>query len=111
MKKIPMILLALIFLAPVVNAKDIGFGTLKGVKVYDFKTDNSLRIYFNDSATHLNKDCNGIARFTFSRHSPEFIDKVLSVAMAAQISGKKVRIHSEDGSCEGAFIALQQTYF
>lgn len=59
MKIIPIILLALSFLAPVVNAKDIGFGTLKGVKVYDFKTDKSLRIYFNDSATHLNKDCNG----------------------------------------------------
>ncbi|BDU40353.1 hypothetical protein [Vibrio nigripulchritudo] len=111
MKKTPIILLALSFLAPVVNAKDIGFGTLKWVKVYDFKTDKSLRIYFSDSATHLNQDCKGVACFTFSRHSSEFIDKVLSVAMAAQISGKKVRIHSEEGSCEGAFIALQETRF
>jgi len=92
-------------------ADDIAFGTLKAVKIYDFSTDKSIRFIFNDDSTHTNDDCSLVAKITYSKHDKEFIDRMLSVALAAQMSGKKVRITSEDGTCEADFIALQETRF
>ncbi len=103
-------LTCLMCLQPVV-ARDIGFGKLSGVKVYGFSNDKSVALYFEPTATHLNPDCDRKATFSYSEHSVEEINRFLSIAMAAYLSGKKVRVHSQSANCEGHFIALQDSYF
>ncbi|QDO85866.1 hypothetical protein FM037_24665 [Shewanella psychropiezotolerans] len=103
--------IALLGFSSLVEAGDIAFGTLKGVKVYGFANDQSIRLVFNSDATHLKSDCNFVAKFTFSQHDEAFIDRVLSVALAAYMSGQKVRVHAVSDTCEGEFIAMQDSYF
>jgi hypothetical protein len=92
-------------------ATDIGLGTLKAVKVYDLGSDKSIRIYFNDDVIHENSVCSKNAKVTYSSHDKEFVDRFLSVAMAAYMAGKKVRVTSNTDDCEASFIALQETRF
>lgn len=107
--------LALVILALISDialaATDIGLGTLKGVKVYDLGSDKSIRVYFNDDVILENVSCNKTAILTNSAHDKEFTDRFLSVALAAYMSGKKVRIVSYTNDCEASFIGFQETYF
>ncbi|GLX84519.1 hypothetical protein tloyanaT_07710 [Thalassotalea loyana] len=92
-------------------ATDIGLGTLIAVKVYDLGTDKSIRVYFGNDVTFENQSCLRVAKVTYNAHDKEFVDRFLSVAMAAYMSGKKVRITSNTNDCEASLIALQETRF
>jgi phage FluMu gp28-like protein len=93
------------------NASDIGLGTVKGIKIYDMSADKLTKIHLSDDATHKAlSGCNGVGVISHTR-DPEIRKEILSVAMAAYMSGKKVRIYSSSGTCEVDFIALQETYF
>ncbi|MFT4747187.1 MAG: hypothetical protein ACI8XG_001265 [Congregibacter sp.] len=89
-------------------ATDIGLGTIKAVKVYDLGLDKSIKVIFNDDVTYENTACNKTASFTYSQHNKEFVDRALSLALSAYMSGKKVRITSEGTTCEGSLISLQE---
>lgn len=75
-------------------ATDIGLGTLKGVKVYNFGTNKAVRVYFNDDVIHENTACQKTATVAITAANQEFVDRFLSVATAAYVSGKAVRITS-----------------
>ncbi len=92
---------------------DIGLGTLKGVKVYDFPDDKVTRIYFNSDATHQDEtSCQGVGIITRSLHDEATTQKMLSIALSGYMSGKKVRAYSlASGSCEIQLISVQDTYF
>jgi len=94
-------------------AADIGFGTIKGVKVYDFSNSKVTKIYLNDDATRKSEvSCNGIADITHSAHDEATSQKMLSIALSAYMAGEKVRIYSEvAGSCEVSLISVQESYF
>ena len=111
-QSVKFIISVLLSLAPtfVLAVSDIGFGTLKGIKIYE--TNNVTKIYFSDNATQ--KDlalCNGVAELTHSKHAPELLDRIFSIALSAYVSGKKVRITSFTDTCEADFIAIQESYF
>ena len=104
-----------------VNANSVGFGKVVGIKIYDFKNENPIRIYLNVDSTASswnNSNCliDGriVANISLPNHDEVAISRILSVALAAQMAGKKVRIHSESTSetdCEVDFIAIQETAF
>lgn len=39
------------------------------------------------------------------------VDRVLSIAMAAQLSGKKIRLYSEASTCQISLISISDTNF
>ena len=92
------------------SAGNIGFGTIKAIKVYNFNNDKRTRIFFDDDATHLNAGC---ANGAYIMHTPDnesFINKMMSVAISAYMANKKVRIYSNTSTCEADFISLEKTY-
>ncbi len=102
----------LLFISQTVYAGDIGFGSIKGIKVYDFDTSKVTKIYLSDSAT--NKDittCEGVGSVTHSSRDADTRKEIIGIALAAYASGKKVRLNSSKGSCEADFIAIQESYF
>ncbi len=102
----------LLFLSYSVNADNIAFGTVKGIKIYDDTNDKSIRIHFNDSAVRQEVEgCGLVAKITFSLHEKEVVDRMLSLVMTAYISGKKIRAYSFKDNCEADFLSLQETYF
>ncbi|WP_325892430.1 hypothetical protein [Grimontia sp. NTOU-MAR1] len=96
-------------------AGDVAFGTLKGIKLYDFSNNKSIRIYFNADATKVNENCihggTAVAIISKVNHDEPTVNRMLSMLLSAQMSGKKVRIHSEGAGCEVDFVAVQETYF
>ncbi|TMP27716.1 hypothetical protein CWB99_13565 [Pseudoalteromonas rubra] len=90
---------------------DIGLGTLKGVKVYDFSNDKTIRLYFNNDVQYELAGCNKTATITYSKHSTDKVDHFLSLALAAYMSGKKVRLTSATNDCEVSLISLQENRF
>ncbi len=107
------VLSSFIFLCSKGMAADIGHGTIKGVKVYDFSNSKVTKIYLNDDATRKTEaSCNGVADITHSAHDEATAQKMLSIALSAYMAGKKVRVYSEvAGSCEVSLISVQDTYF
>lgn len=102
----------LLLLSQIAHADDIGFGTIKGIKVYDFTNSKVTKIYLSANAT--NKDniaCDGIGEITHASRDTSTRKEMVSIALAAYAAGKKVRIYSETNSCEAEFIAIQETYF
>lgn len=94
------------------QAEDIAFGTIKGIKVYDFPDSKVTKIYFNSDAIHQSEPCQGIGNITHSLHEDKTIKQMLSVALSAYMSGKKIRAYAKmDGSCEIDLIGVQDTYF
>lgn len=92
---------------------DIAFGTLKGIKVYDYSSYKVTKLYFGSDATHLDESsCQGVADITHSLHDDKTLNQMVSVALAAYMSGKKVRAYSQgSGSCEADLVTVQNTYF
>ncbi len=113
MNRVSAILLLFISLGS--YAGDIGFGTVEGVKVYDFSSDDSIRVYLNSASTHVNADCVAgamvVGKISKASHEEAVVDRMLSMLLAANMSGKKVRLHSETASCEIDFVAIQQSYY
>jgi len=107
------VLMSLFCLSAKGMAADIGYGTIKGIKVYDFSNSKVTRIYLNDNASRqIEESCKGIADITHSAHDEATSQKMLSVALSAYMAGKKVRIYSEvTGSCEVSLISVQESYF
>jgi hypothetical protein len=107
------IFVLLLLIAAPVSAADIGFGTIKGIKVYDYSAYKVIRIHFSDDATHRDEAaCQGVAAITSSLHSSEAIQRMLAVALSAQTAGKKVRAYSNvAGSCEVEMLSVQDVYF
>ncbi|WP_299494163.1 hypothetical protein [uncultured Shewanella sp.] len=102
---------SLLFTLPVV-AGDIAFGTLKGIKVYDQSTKKVTELHFSDDAgLQKVEGCNGVARITHSLHSEVSVNQMTSLAIAAYMSGKKVRANSAGDTCEMDFLAIQETSF
>ena len=111
MRKRGLIVLLTMLSCANVNASDIGLGTVKGIKVYDFGPDKSTKIFLSDDATHkVLENCNGTGSISHTR-DPDIRKKMVSIAMAAYMSGKKIRIYSSNATCEIDFIALQETRF
>mgnify|MGYP000320628027 FL=1 len=93
-------------------AKNIGHGTIKGIKVFDAPGKKQTYIFFDDSANLMEEACNGAAIITHTLHEPEAMQQMVSVALAAYMGGKKIRAYSyTDGSCETDMISIQELYF
>ena len=93
-------------------AGDIAFGKLKGIKIYDYANSKVTNLHFDDSATSKSVEgCNGVATITHSLHPEESTKQMMSIAIAAYMSGKKVRAASAGNTCELDFLAMQETYF
>lgn len=90
---------------------DIGLGTLKGVKVYDFASSKEIRLYFGNDVQYEMAGCNKTATITYSKHSADKMDHFLSLALAAYMSGKKVRLTSASDTCEVSLMSLQESRF
>lgn len=96
------------------QAGEVAFGTLKGIKLYDFSGDKSIRIYFHSGATYVNEACvhDGRPIAVINKVNHGFtIDRMLSMLLSAQMAGKKVRVHAEGDDCEVGFIAIQDMLF
>lgn len=96
-------------------AGDIGFGTVEGVKIYDFSSDDSIRVYLSSTSTHVNENCIAgamiVGKISKASHEESVVDRMLSMLLAANMSGKKVRLHSETSSCEIDYVAIQESYY
>jgi hypothetical protein len=107
--------LALLITGTLCNAGSIGFGQVIAVKQYDFGSDNSVRIYLSQNSTNVNTNCieNGklYGVITPSNHNEATINRMFSLATAAYMSGKKLRLHSATNSCEVDFVAVQEAVF
>ena len=97
------------------NAEPIAFGKIVAVKQYDMGSNKSIRIYLDSASTGTNSICSENGRFygsiTHSEHEEEVINRMFSLAMAAYMAGKKVRLHSSSNSCEVNFVAIQEAVF
>ncbi|KZN59026.1 hypothetical protein [Pseudoalteromonas luteoviolacea] len=98
-------------------AADIALGNIRGLKVYDFDNNKSIRIYFEKNAIHTNSNAcveqgYQTAIITVAKHDEATVDRMLSIVLAAQMANKKIRVASANAnSCEVDFIALQESYF
>lgn len=105
----------LFFIATLCHAESIGFGVVVAVKQYDLGADKNVKIYLNSNATHVNSNCleNGkvYGIITPSQHDEAATSRMFSLAIAAYMSGKKIRIHSETNSCQIDFVAIQEAVF
>lgn len=104
---------ALLFLSSAAHSGDIAYGTIKGIKVYDFPNDKVTKIFFNSDATHQKEaSCQATARITHSLHSEPTLQSMQSLALAAYMGNKKIRAYSKiNGSCEVELIAITDTFF
>ncbi|WP_298773431.1 hypothetical protein [uncultured Shewanella sp.] len=103
--------LSMLFVFPAV-AGDIAFGTLKGIKVYDQSAKKATELHFaDDASSQFIEACNGVGRITHSQHSEAALNQMTSLAIAAYMSGKKVRANSSGRTCELDFLAIQETSF
>ncbi|MEC4726878.1 hypothetical protein HWQ46_15100 [Shewanella sp. D64] len=96
-----------------IQAADIAYGTLTGVKLYDFSNSKLIKVHFAADATHKDEvSCNGVGTITYGQHEDAVINQMLSIAMAGYLSGVKLRAYAEhSGSCEIDLITIQKTYF
>lgn len=113
MKKL--MVFVLLFVCSMCHAESIGFGVVVAVKQYDIGSDKGIKIYLDPSATYVNSACLESARvygkITPSLHDEPTINRMFSLVMAAYMSGKKIRLHSETNSCEIDFVAMQEAVF
>lgn len=109
--KFELLCLSLLLTFPAV-AGDIAFGALKGIKVYDQTAKKVTELHFVDDASSQSIEaCNGVARITHSLHSEVSLNQMVSLAVAAYMSGKKVRANSSGDTCEIDFLAIQEMSF
>ncbi len=113
MKKI---ILLLTFISPFVLAGDIGFGKVDAIKLYDFSNSKIIKIYLSSDSVRTNTKCEENARtagvISPQSHSESTINRMISLATAAQMAGKKIRLYSlQSDSCEIDFVGLQDVYF
>ena len=105
----------LLFFSCVTYADSIGFGKIAGIKQYAFSSTQNIKVFFQADATLINETCKESQRvygvITANNHDAEIIDRMLSLIMTAYVANKKVRLHSEDNSCEIGFVSLQEEYF
>lgn len=97
------------------SGANIGFGTVKGIKVYNNATPKFTKVYLNSDATNMDvPECNGAATITHQNYAsePAALNQMISIVLAAYMSGKKIRLlSSDDNECEATFIAIQENYF
>ncbi|MBW8183478.1 hypothetical protein [Shewanella nanhaiensis] len=97
------------------HSGSIGFGTVVGVKQYDLGENKTVTIYLSPNATSVNESCvnNGIVfgHITPSKHDEATMNRMFSLATAAYMSDKRLRLHSNTNSCEVDFVALQESVF
>lgn len=107
------LLLSLFLSSPLATAGNtIALGTLKGIKVYDYSSSKVTKFYFSDESTSRDvSGCNGVANMTHSQRSETAINQIMSMALAAYMSGKKIRAYSSSDTCELDFMALQESIF
>ncbi|AOT07665.1 hypothetical protein [Pseudoalteromonas luteoviolacea] len=97
-------------------AGDIAFGKVVGTKVYSFNDNKSVKVYFELAAKSSTPGCKEQGKpfgiITYSKKTEASVSHMLSVILAAQISGKQIRIYSQtDNSCEIDLVALQESYY
>lgn len=109
------ILLLLAFISPSLLAGDIGFGKIDAIKQYDFNDTKLVKIYLNPSSIYKKNQCleneRQMGTITLSMHDAAQINRMVSLATAAYMADKKVRLYSGSNSCEIDFISLQEVYF
>jgi len=99
------------FTASVALAEDIGFGTIKGIKVGHGNIDQ-IAVHLDDGYTLNGRNCNGVIFVRKSDISSERMSQITSVLLAAYMAGKKIRLHSHlPTGCNATFIAIQESYF
>ena len=113
MKKL---LLLLSLITPSVLAGEIGFGNVDAIKVYDLGSSKVIKIYLSPDSVRTNSKCKENTRtvgiISPQSHSESTINRMISLATAAHMAGKKVRLYSEQSeSCEIDFVGLQDVYF
>ncbi|KZN33633.1 hypothetical protein [Pseudoalteromonas luteoviolacea] len=99
-----------------VFAGDIAFGKVVGTKVYDFSNNKAIKVYFEKGSQLWTPGCSENGRpfgtITYSQKSDQAVNHMFSTIIAAQMSGKKVRIFSQaENSCEVDFVGLQESYY
>lgn len=112
MKKLVLIF-SLIFVSGNLNASDIAFGKIVGIKVYDFSNSKVTKIKFDpNSDRQLEAQCQGVGLITHASHDSEQVQRFLSIALAGYMSGKNVRAYTTTtGSCEVELLAIEDQYF
>jgi hypothetical protein len=109
--KVSLLLSSFLFTSVAFAGADIGYGDVVSIKNYDFNNAKLVKIHLKN-ATYKNTNCdegdNTLGTLTFSQHDEAFVNRTLSIAMAAYMGGKKVRLYSDNGTCEIHFIALQE---
>jgi hypothetical protein len=111
-----LVLLAM-FAAPFISkaAAEIGYGTIHAIKHYNLSNIKSLKIYFKNDVSNYNGSCrsqNFIHGYLpITTQNEKEVDRVLSIAMAAQLSGTKVRLYSETSTCKISLISISDTNF
>ena len=111
-----LILFGLLLMSLASADTNIAFGTLKGIKVYDFPAPGSkvTKLYFADDATLKGiPECNGVATITHGSHDQKALNQFMSIALLAYSTGSKVRAFSltATDTCELDFLALQEEEF
>jgi hypothetical protein len=111
-----LVLLALFFTPFIAkSAAEIGYGTIHAIKHYNLSSTKAIKIYFKNDVSNYNGACrsqnfiHGYLPIT-SQNEKE-VDRVLSIAMAAQLSGKKIRLYSEASTCQISLISISDTNF
>lgn len=90
---------------------DIGFGEVKGIKSYNFASTKVTRIHLKNPENIGNPACNGVGELPSASVDPDAYKGMLSIALAAHASGKKVRLYSSQNNCVVDMIAFEDEYF
>lgn len=113
--KVVFILLVIAIFSSTSKAGSIGFGKVAGIKQYDFSSTQNIKVFLNSDATLIDENCVEKQRaygvISPSKHDPKIIDRMLSLITTAYVANKKIRLHSEESSCEVDFVSLQEDVF
>lgn len=105
---------ALLFSGIANSEGDIAFGKILAIKHYDLNSTKLIKLYLhtndNKNSTCLEQGMS-TATITFTQHDEAAINRMLSMAMSAQMAGKSIRLYSENNTCENDLIGIQDSYF
>ena len=111
----PYLLILLLAFSTFSYAGNIGLGQVVAVKQYDFSGNKTVKIYLDSSSSHVNSQCvenyRPVGTLTHAKHDADTISRMFSLATAAYMSGKKVRLYSSVNTCEVDLVALQEEQF
>ena len=115
MKKL-ILFVTIVALTPMLSyAQDIGFGKVVAIKEHAYSSGGYTKIYLSSTSQWKNVDCleneRPVAVIDHAHFETETVNRMVSLAMSAYISGKKLRLFSNKENCNADFVALQEERF